>query len=194
MIHGIEDYHDVLTEKHECRTGLLMSILGKAYGLDDPMCALLEQLGSIHDIGKIAISAEILEKVEPLTACERKIIEMHPNIGYDFIKEIEHPDAKLGGLIILTHHENHDGTGYPRGLSGDDIPLEGALCMISDVYDALRSRRPYREDLSHEAVLEMMYDTSPAGLYHKFRPELMSAFKEISKEVEVLYQGDHHTF
>jgi putative two-component system response regulator len=187
VIHGIEDYHDALTKSHECRVGKLMGLLSTALGLNEEKCTVIEEVGTIHDVGKIAIPAAIIEKIEPLTTCERKIIELHPIIGHDLIKKINHPKTKLASKVILTHHENFDGSGYPNNLKGDQIPIEGAICAICDVYDALREKRPYRGQLSHAEVFDMMYDKSEAGLYHKFNPEIMSTFKSIAEEAKALY-------
>lgn len=187
MLHGIESYHDTITKEHECRTGDMMRLLAKEMVLEDSVCNALRDVGSIHDIGKIAIPGEILQKQGPLTTFERKVVELHPVIGFDFIKNIRHPNSELAAKVILTHHENHDGTGYPYGLSGNEIPLEGAICAICDVYDALRKSRPYRGEMLHEAIFEKMYGTGPDGLYYKFNPDLMAAFKNISNKIQALY-------
>lgn len=187
VLHGIENYHDNQTAEHECRTGKLMFYLAKAYGLDHKTCELLNELGSIHDIGKIAIPEAILGKQGPLTRFERKVIELHPLIGEDLIKKVDHPHTELASTIILTHHENYDGSGYPRGLKGKEIPLEGSICSICDVYDALRESRPYRQRKTHQETIAMMYNLEPAGLYHKFDPILLKHFNEISPIVQKIY-------
>lgn len=188
MLHAIEYYHDFQTQEHENRTSKLMFMLGSAFGLDKNFCDLLLQLGSIHDIGKIAIPAAILEKPGPLTQHERNIVELHTLIGQELISKIEHPHTALASSIIVTHHENHDGTGYPKSLKGSEIPIEGSICAICDVYDALRETRPYREKRTHQDVFNMMYDTSANGLYHKFNPLLMNVFKEIADDVQLIYK------
>lgn len=187
MLHGIEDYHDRLTEEHECRTGRLMSLLGEAYGLKFNHCELLNCFGAMHDIGKLGVPSEILKKAGPLTPFERKIMELHPIIGYEFIKNIKHKDSKMVGEIILTHHENFDGSGYPQGLKGKEIPIGGSICAICDVYDALREGRPYRKEQTHDEVMNMLYDKSPTGLYSKFNPALMKVFEKISDSIQKMY-------
>ncbi len=188
VLHGIENHHASKLKEHECKTGTLMSILGKAYGLTDTFCENLNEIGSIHDIGKIAIPESILEKPGPLTLYERKVVELHPVMGHEFLKDIKHPDADLARTIVLTHHENFDGTGYPNKLVGEDIPLEGRICAISDVYDALREDRPYRSKASHEAIFNMMFDTGARGLYYKFDPNLMKIFTDIADVVKAIYE------
>lgn len=191
MFHAIEYYHDFQTREHENRTGRLMFTLGKAFGLEHSFCELLAELGSIHDIGKIAIPEAILEKPGPLTQHERNVVELHTLIGEEFIKTIEHPHTALASSIIVTHHENHDGSGYPKGLKGDEIPIEGSICAICDVYDALRETRPYRQRRTHQDAFDMMYDTSANGLYHKFNPQLMKIFKEISSDIQLIYEDSN---
>lgn len=184
MFQDVENYHDVQTVEHECRTGQLMSLLGKSLGLDDTTCELLNDVGAIHDIGKLVIPKNILQKSEKLTFLERRLIELHPVIGYEFISNIKHPHAERAGVIILAHHERYDGSGYPRGLKGEDIPFEAGICSVCDVYDALREIRPYCGKKSHEEAFSIMYDT---GLYHQFKPALLDALKEISNEIQTLY-------
>lgn len=188
VLHGIENHHAAKSKEHECKTGTLMSILGKSYGLSNTACEKLNEIGSLHDIGKIAIPATILEKPGPLTSYERRVVELHPIIGYEFIKDIEHSDTNLAKTIILTHHENFDGAGYPNKLIGTEIPLEGRICAICDVYDALREDRPYRAKMTHDAVCNMMYDTSSKGLYHKFDPQLMKLFANLADVVKSIYE------
>lgn len=187
LLHGIENYHDTITNRHECRTGKLMSILGKAYGMNETDCTTLNIIGSIHDIGKIAISQEILEKPGPLTDYERNIMELHPMIGYSFIKKIKHPLSELAGMVILTHHENYDGSGYPNKLKGDEIPIEGAMCTICDVYDALRDVRRYKDKKTHREIFHMMSDNGPRGLLYKFNPTLLKIFMKCEKEINDVY-------
>lgn len=164
VIHDLEIYHDSYTKLHECMTGALMGLLSKTIGLDNEYCLSLQKVGSIHDIGKLAVPAIILEKPGPLSAFERDVIELHAEIGYKLTKKMKHPLGELASVITLTHHEAYDGSGYPNKLSGEQIPLEGRICSICDVYDALISHRPYREKQSHEIVIKMMQDTGPSGL------------------------------
>jgi len=183
VIHDLERYHDVYTESHECRTGKLMFILGEALGFDKAFCTSLERAGSIHDIGKLAIPEKILEKPGPLSAFEREVVQLHAEIGYKLTKKLKHPLAELASNITLTHHEAYDGSGYPYGLKGKNIPLEGQICSICDVYDALVSRRPYREARSHEMVIQMLQDSDPNGMANKFAPKLLDAFIGIHDQI-----------
>ncbi len=187
MLNSIEDYHDSGTRKHEIRTGKTMKMLGEIYGFDKKNCKILQEIGSIHDIGKIALPANIIEKPGPLTQFERKVVELHPIVGYDIIKKIDHPFSEMAGNAILTHHENYDGSGYPKGLSGKKIPIEGRICAICDCYDALREHRRYRKSQTHEQTVNLMFDDSPTGLYHKFDPVLIALFLDIAPSIQQLY-------
>lgn len=187
IIHDLEIYHDSYTELHECRTGRLMSMLGKAFSLDEQFCKSLEMSGSMHDIGKLAIPAQILEKPGALSASEREVVKLHVEIGHKIMVKVKHPLAELTSTIILTHHEAYDGSGYPHGLKGEQIPLEGRICTICDVYDALISHRPYRNKQAHEKIIEMMLDTGSTGLAGKFDPVLLEAFVGIGNQISSFY-------
>lgn len=187
ILHGIENYHDTISVPHESRTGHLMSVIGQAFGMEPEDCVKLGEVGAIHDIGKIAIPREIIEKPGPLSIFERKVVELHPIAGHDFIKHVKHPLVELAATVILTHHENFDGTGYPNGLIGKEIPIGGRICAISDVYDALRNTRPYRQRISHEDTYKMIYDKGTNGLHHKFCPDILEVFRDISNEIKAIY-------
>lgn len=192
-LRGIESYHDSYTAPHELRTGYLVHLLSLEIGMSKEESEHLKLVSSIHDIGKVAIPAPILEKPSALTTFERKTIEMHCNIGCDIVKKIKHPLSKLAQIVTLTHHENFDGTGYPQGLKGQNIPLAGRICRICDVYDALTSSRPYRLDKNydhaHEETIQFMTNKNKDGMFYKFDPELLEAFLGLKKEAyKNLYQ------
>lgn len=190
IIHQLEAYHDSYTKAHECMTGRLMGLLSKTIGLDSEYCLSIEKAGSIHDIGKLAVPSTVLEKPGSLSAFEREVVELHVEIGYEITKKIQHPLGELASVIALTHHEAYDGSGYPHNLKGEQIPLEGRICTICDVYDALISHRPYRDLQSHDAVIKLIQDTGPTGLANKFDPMLLEAFVSISGQINELYKKE----
>ncbi len=108
--------------------------------------------GSIHDIGKISVPAEILSKPTQLTDLEFSLIKVHPQISYDILKDIDFPWPVAE--IVLQHHERMDGSGYPQGLKGDEILAEARILMVADVVEAIASHRPYRPALGIEKALE----------------------------------------
>lgn len=110
----------------------------------------------MHDIGKIGISDVILSKPGPLTDREFEIVKQHTMKGAHILSGSDNRTIRMGEIIALSHHENWDGSGYPRGLKGEDIPLEARVVAISDVYDALLSDRAYRKRLPEQQALEII--------------------------------------
>ena len=145
---------------------------------------LLCQSSQLHDVGKIAISDSILKKPEKLTAEEFAEMKRHTPLGVGFIERLEDGEADSAFLSYAKifagyHHEKWDGTGYPNGLSGEDIPLLGRLMAIVDVYDALTSDRPYKKAFSHEDALRIILD----GKGTHFDPAMISLFEQIAGQL-----------
>jgi len=143
----------------------------------------------LHDVGKIAITDLILNKPARLTPEEIEIMKTHVTVGVDAIEKImrnadEHAFLNHALLIAGTHHEKWDGSGYPMGLKGLNIPLEGRLMAIADVYDALISVRPYKKALSHEEACKIIED----GEGTHFDPVLIAVFKKVKDEFEKAIQ------
>jgi putative two-component system response regulator len=145
---------DSYTESHTSRVASSARALGECLGLDEAQLDDLYRGGAIHDIGKIGIPDRILLKSGPLTPGEMEIMRSHPILG----EEIARPLRTAAGLlsIIRHHHEAVDGTGYPDGLSGDDIPLAARIVSICDAYDALISDRPYRSGMSEADAIAVL--------------------------------------
>ncbi|AOZ97910.1 HD-GYP domain-containing protein [Butyrivibrio hungatei] len=142
------DAKDSYTQGHSLRVALYSTILGKECGLDDESLTLLHYSALMHDIGKIGMPDAVLRKPGKLSDEERKIIQTHPTIGYDILKTITlMPDMSL---VARFHHERWDGTGYPDGLDGVDIPLYARIVSIADAFDAMTSERSYRKPLTFE--------------------------------------------
>jgi response regulator RpfG family c-di-GMP phosphodiesterase len=140
---------------------------------------LLRHASALHDVGKVGIPDEILSKPGPLDAGEWETMQTHTTIGASILSGSASPLVQLSETIALTHHERWDGTGYPRGLSGEQIPLAGRICAICDVFDALLSERPYKSPWPYrDAVAEI---ASEAGSH--FDPELVEAFLVIAPEL-----------
>lgn len=139
----------------------------------------------LHDIGKVGVPDRILKKPGKLTSDEFEIIKTHPVLGAEVLKEaVESLDFQsyfeIGSQIVLYHHENWDGTGYPEGLKGTDIPLSARIMAIADVYDALTTLRPYKKPFSHDKAMEIMLSQTSK----KFDPELIEIFKLVSDEFQ----------
>ena len=151
--------------------------------LDDAAIDMIVKSAPLHDIGKVGISDAVLLKAGPLTDAEFEQMKQHPAMGRDAIMAAE---AKLGSNSFLqfareiayTHHERWDGTGYPQGLSGEDIPVSGRLMAIADVYDALISRRCYKPPFPHAEAVDIIVE----GRGTHFDPRMVDAFLALEDE------------
>ncbi len=145
--------------------------LGKVLGVEDSMLKALWLGGFLHDLGKIAVPDRILLKPGPLDTAERAVIQTHPVVGADLVREMRTLDGVRP--IIRHHHERFDGSGYPDGLRGESIPLGARIMAVVDVYDALRTARPYKAPLSHEEAVTVLLQETEAGYWE---PQLISTF------------------
>lgn len=146
------DLRDPYTAGHERRVALIAAAIGKDVGLTERQVENLRLAGMVHDIGKIAIPAEILSKPSRLTASEYELIKGHAQAGYDILKDVRLPPVI--GECIWQHHERLDGSGYPRGLKGGEIIREARILAVADVLESMASHRPYRPALGVEVALE----------------------------------------
>ena len=174
---------DPETGGHIKRMSHYSKLLAKLYGLDDAECELILYAAPLHDIGKIAIPDKILLKPARFEKNEFEIMKTHAQIGADMLEGADRfPVLKAGHTIALQHHEKYDGTGYPNGLKGEEIHLYARIITIADVFDALSSRRCYKEPMSEQEVLQIMRDD--AGTH--FDPHLITIFLEnIDKFLEI---------
>jgi putative two-component system response regulator len=161
---GVEA-RDPYTEGHCDRLSRYASELGRHLGLDEESVVALKRGGVLHDVGKIRIPDEILKKGSNLTPQEWEIMKQHPIIGENICKPLKSLRKVLP--IIRNHHEHWNGTGYPDGLRGHDIPLLARILQVVDVYDALRTERPYKPALSHEDSERTMIEEAQAGLWDR---------------------------
>jgi len=145
------EQRDPYTAGHERRVGELAAAIGTEMGLSEHVVKGLRLTGIVHDIGKIAVPAELLAKPTRLSEVEMALIRVHPQAGYDVLKNVEFPWPLAE--VILQHDERLDGSGYPRGLQGDAILLEARIMMVADVVESMSSHRPYRPGLGIDAAL-----------------------------------------
>jgi len=155
------DKKDHYTFGHSERVSLLARLTGAELGLPADKLSIVEWAGLLHDVGKIGVPEEILSKPGKLTDEEFEQIKKHPEMGYEILKPISDFQSILDG--VLYHHENPNGTGYPRGLRGDEIPLCAAIIHVVDVFDALTSSRSYRAAFSIDAALEIINKEAGEG-------------------------------
>ncbi|MCX8110633.1 MAG: response regulator [Syntrophorhabdaceae bacterium] len=152
VISMIIELRDPYTAGHQLKVGKIAQTIAREIGLPDDRVENIQMAGSIHDIGKISIPAEILSKPGRLTNIEMTIIRGHPQSGYSILKEVELPYPIKE--MVLQHHERLDGSGYPQGLKGDDILFESRILAVADVVEAISSHRPYRPALGIETALK----------------------------------------
>ncbi len=173
------DAKDNYTRGHSERVANYAEALGGAVGMGRSERKHLRRAGLLHDIGKIGIPLDYIEKPGPLTHEEYEVVKQHPRIGYEICKPLRTMVPLL--LLIRGHHERLDGRGYPDGLRAEEIPLSLRCLSISDVYDALTSDRAYRKALSRESALLIMREEAGVGMWDL---RLIDVFAEsvISKE------------
>ncbi|MBT1075453.1 HD-GYP domain-containing protein [Geobacter grbiciae] len=139
--------------EHIVRVNRYAGALAANMGLPVDLVEVISYSAQMHDVGKIRVPNEILLKPAPLNEDELRIMRLHPAYGEKILGDS--PRLQIAREIAISHHENWDGSGYPHGLRGEDIPLSGRIVKLADVYDALRSRRSYKEPLSHEEALSV---------------------------------------
>jgi putative two-component system response regulator len=166
------EYHDGATGSHLERVGTYAGDIGAALGLSESQVRLLRLAAPLHDIGKIAVGERILRKTGTLTDDERDLMRQHAEVGRDLLGGSGSELLELAATIAWTHHERWDGSGYPRRLKGEEIPLEGRIVAVADVFDALSSDRPYRPRLSMGEAQVWIQE----GAGHAFDPVVVDAF------------------
>jgi PAS domain S-box-containing protein len=166
------EFRDKDTGAHIARVSANAARTARSAGLDAEQCALIERASPLHDVGKVAIPDEVLLKPGPLSPADRSVIETHAEIGHRLLDGSESAVLQMAATIALTHHEHYDGGGYPRGLAGDNIPIEGRIVAIADVFDALTSDRVYRPAMTHDQAFAIMRE----GRGTHFDPELLDHF------------------
>jgi putative two-component system response regulator len=173
------ELRDFETGQHIDRMSRYGALLAEKVGLDSHRVELMRIASPMHDVGKIGIPDRILLKPGSLTTAERRLMESHTEVGYEILRGSEAELLKLAATLAWTHHERVDGTGYPRGLKGDEIPIEGRIAAVADVFDALTSTRPYRAPLSVPDALDLMR----AGRGTQFDEEVLDHFLDAFDEV-----------
>jgi len=160
------------TGAHINRVSLYCKLLCQLINIDEEETTLISSSSTMHDIGKVVIPDHILQKNGPLDEIEWAIMKNHPKIGYDLLQH-EHFDVmNKGAIISYTHHEKWDGSGYPRNLAGLDIPIEGRIVGLVDVFDALLSKRSYKQKWNFNDVIDHI--SKESGKH--FDPTLVEAF------------------
>jgi putative two-component system response regulator len=174
------EYKDHDTAGHIARIGRYSEVVGQAMHLAPGKVDLLLHAAPMHDVGKLGIPDQILLKPGPLTDEERAIMNTHTTIGAQILAGSTSPVIQMGELVALAHHEKWDGTGYPRGLSREAIPLEARICAVVDFFDALTMDRPYRRAVPTDEVIRMIVDETGS----RFDPSVVEVFLGAREAVE----------
>ncbi|MGE4558158.1 MAG: two-component system response regulator [Desulfovibrionaceae bacterium] len=174
------EFKDGETGSHILRMSQYCRVLAQGIGLDDAMGELLLHAAPMHDVGKIGIPDSILSKPGKLDSREWEVMQTHTTIGGKIIGDHKYDLMIVAKKIALSHHERWDGTGYPEGLSGEEIPIEGRIAAIADVFDALTSKRCYKSAWSTDKAREFIL----SGRGTHFDPKLIDVFA--AKQDEIL--------
>jgi putative two-component system response regulator len=201
------EYRDNETGRHVVRVGHYVGVVARQLGLDSRLVELMELAAPLHDVGKIGIPDAILRKPGSLAVDEYRIMQQHcdlgsrifndavddsnadmvgthPELGLSFIAEYVSPVLRMAASIAVTHHERWDGTGYPKGLKGTDIPLEGRITAVADVFDALSTPRVYKPAYPLERCFEILRE----GRGAHFDPDVLDAFFLRLDEILAIYR------
>jgi len=176
---------DVYTGGHCERLAVYAVALGRVLGVPEPLQRALRLGGYLHDLGKIAVPDAVLLKSGGLTPAERRQINLHPGVGADLVRGMHTLDEVRP--IIRHHHERWDGSGYPDGLRGEAIPPGARIMAVVDVYDALRTARPYKPPLSLARTLEILRAETDAGAWD---PRIVARLPDVLRELGVGANGD----
>ena len=151
------EYRDAGTSAYLERMAHVAGLIAEQLGMFEDEVRVIEMAAPLHDIGKIAIPDAVLMKTGPLSEDETIVMRRHPRIGYELLSGSQNRFIQAGALIALRHHERYDGSGYPDGLRGEEIPLEARIVAVADVFDALISPRPYKKAWDVDAALGYLY-------------------------------------
>jgi putative two-component system response regulator len=182
------EYKDPETGNHINRIGKYAELVAKELGWTKERQTLMLLAAPLHDVGKIGTPEVVLLKPGKLDADEVAIMKQHAQIGYDILSHSKHPVMQAAANIARNHHERWDGGGYPRGISGTEIPIEARIAGLADVYDALRSKRPYKEAFDHEKTLSIMLNGDGRTDPSHFDPELLDILRRMADQFDEAYQ------
>lgn len=154
-------------------------VIASGLGFDPIETQVIAIASMLHDIGEVELAESVSIRNGQLTPYEWELVKRHPILGADLLRGSNSPVLQMGELIALTHHERWNGSGYPRGLKGEEIPAGGRICALADVFDALTTRRPYKTEVPVEKALLLVQETS--GEF--FEPQVVEVFGDHFGEI-----------
>ncbi|KAF0144170.1 MAG: response regulator [Nitrospirae bacterium] len=180
------EVNDEDTGNHILRVGEYCALLAKHLGMSEKFISIIRIQSQMHDVGKIHIPPEILKKPGRLITEEFDIVKKHPEYGVKIIGD--HVRLTMAKTIALTHHERWDGGGYPFGLKGEQIPVDGRILNLVDIYDALRNKRVYKPAIDHETTYKIITEGDGRTMPNHFDPAVLDAFKGVHKQFDEIYE------
>jgi putative two-component system response regulator len=184
----VASYRDEETGAHIARISYYCVELSDALGMDAEFRDVIFHASPLHDVGKIATPDHILFKPGGFTPEEWAVMQRHAETGAKMLENGASPYLKMGRDIALSHHERWDGSGYPQGLKGEEIPLPARLMCLADVYDALRSKRPYKPAFDHEKAAAIILNGDGRTNPGHFDPQALAAFKSRLARFDDIYR------
>jgi putative two-component system response regulator len=184
------EFKDEDTYAHLRRISLFARHLAQTLGLPEQEAELMFYASPMHDVGKIGIPDRILLKPGRLDADEFETMKSHTLIGGKILKDAKSAILQAAETIALTHHERWDGSGYPFGLTGEQIPMAGRIVNLVDQYDALRSKRPYKPAFDHRTVFTILTEGDGRTYPEQFDPQVLAAFQDTHRHFQDLYEAN----
>jgi putative two-component system response regulator len=185
----VAEHKDEETAAHIRRVGHYCAYIGNEMGLPADLVESLQYAAPMHDIGKIGIPTDLLLKPTKFTAEEYALMKTHTTIGARILQGSRSNLLQMAERIAITHHEQWDGTGYPRGLAGEEIPIEGRIMSIADHYDSLRCKRPYKPAYDSIRTFKIMTEGNERTKPQHFDPQLLELFKDTHRAFNDIYMN-----
>lgn len=183
-----EALRDSVTNDHESLVGVVSGVLCLALGFEQHHADFVGKAAKLHDIGKFALPSDLLHKPGRLSREEWSMVKTHTSIGHGILRIEGSPFLNLSAMLALCHHEHHDGSGYPRGLVGDEIPFEARIVAVADTYEALRADRAYKRGVGHEAAVATILEGDERSRPAQFDSIVLEALERCATMVAEAYE------